>query len=59
MGLVQIAFWFLQMVQIYIMSEKLQNIIDEAVNNMTVYTGSDVNVKTNDNFIKELLIVII
>lgn len=41
------------------MSEKVQNIIDEAVNNMTVYTGSDVNIKKNDKFIKELLSVII
>ena len=41
------------------MNEEVQNLVNEAVNNMTVHTGSDVNIKKNSNFIEELMSVII
>ncbi len=41
------------------MSKKVHSLINEAVNNMTVDTGNDVNIKKNSNFIEELMSVII
>ncbi len=41
------------------MSEKANNLFNGAINNMTVHTGSDVNIKKNSNFIEELMRVTI